>query len=100
MLRFSESSSQKSSTFIFKAEHASCQIHMRLFMLHSSQQGGCGAQLEKERATAEEARQQLGERDALIRELSKDSVQVDKERYLSRPPGGSVSSAVCACIWH
>lgn len=50
------------------------------FCVGSRSSPRCGAQLEKERTTAEEARQQLGEKDALIRELSKDTVQVDKER--------------------
>ena len=45
---------------------------------------GCWCQLEKERAAGEEARQQLAEKDALIRELSKDTVQVDKERCVGK----------------
>ncbi len=38
-------------------------------------------QLEKERVAVEDARQQLADKDALIRELSKETTQVDKERY-------------------
>ena len=37
-------------------------------------------QLEREQEAAEQARHTLSEKDALIRELSRESTQVDKER--------------------
>ena len=59
--------------------HSDCKPLMACFLTRAIIVG-CWGQLEKERNAGEEARQQLGEKDALIRELSKDTVQIDKER--------------------